>query len=573
MKNYLSLLSGKTKVRCVGIVILAIIGSFLASTWPVYLGKIYTAITDGQISNLSQGVGAIAVFGIIVLLSEIISISRRVMIDCTISSQEADLKSSSIEKLLKMPVAFYSGSLSGERTAQMNQGVAGLSALIKIICNDVATTIFIAVCTIFQVVINAPSLMGILMATYLGISLILSLAQIHSQNGIREKIIRLKNSLDGQICQSIANLELIRSMSAEKFEKNRLRPSIDSISGTEQKHHLYMGAYDCAKQFSKILFHVIILIASVVMIHKNQMTPGSVITVCLLFQQLLKPIDDVYHFMDEIASSLVKAKVLTEVSTIAEDPIFSIVSQENEKGQQTDRGTDIVFRDVTVTNPEKDQILAVYERIRIPGQGVVALKGASGCGKTTMMRCLNRFYPYVKGGIEVFGRDLFAYSQEELTECLYYTPQKPFFFAGSIRENLTYGIKRTISSDELVNALQKACLFKVLCGKVSIKIDSKSDDVAVLAYQIGEGGKGLSGGECQRLSIARAFLRTPKLFIFDESTANLDADTAQKVLKNVEAHAKKIGAGVVYISHDRDVVNRCKSSVMLENLVKQQAAA
>jgi ABC-type lipoprotein export system ATPase subunit len=63
------------------------------------------------------------------------------------------------------------------------------------------------------------------------------------------------------------------------------------------------------------------------------------------------------------------------------------------------------------------------------------------------------------------------------------------------------------------------------------------------------------------------------LFIFDESTANLDADTAQKVLKNVEDHAKKIGAGVVYISHDRDVVNRCKSSVTLENLVKQQAAA
>jgi len=573
MNKYLSLLSDKTKARCVGIVILAIVSSFLASTWPVYLGKIYTAITDGQITNLSQGGGAIAVFGIVVLLSEIISISRRVMIDCIISSQEADLKSSSIEKLLKMPVAFYSGSLSGERTAQMNQGVAGLSALIKIICNDVATTIFIAICTIVQVVINAPSLMVVLMVTYLVISLILSLAQIHSQNGIREKIIRLKNSLDGQIGQSIANLELIRSMSAEKFEKDRLRPSIDSISGTEQKHHLYMGAYDCAKQFSKILFHVIILIASVVMIHKNQMTPGSVITVCLLFQQLLKPIDDIYHFMDEIASSLVKAKVLTEVSTIAEDPIFSIVSQENEDGQQTDRGTDIVFRDVTVTNPEKDKVLAVYEQIRIPGQGVVALKGASGCGKTTMMRCLNRFYPYVKGEVELWGRDLFTYSQEELTKCLYYTPQKPFFFAGSIRENLTYGLNRSISSDELVNALQKACLFKTLCSKVSGKVDSKSEDEAILAYQIGEGGKGLSGGECQRLSLARAFLRTPKLFIFDESTANLDADTAQKVLKNVEDHAKKIGAGVVYISHDRDVVNRCKSSVTLENLVKQQAAA
>ncbi len=568
MNKYLALLSPKTKMRCFGIVLLAIISSVLASIWPVCLGKIYTAITEGKISTLSQGGAVIAVFGIVVFLSESIAIVRRVLMDCIIASHEADLRATSIEKLLKMPVSFYSGSLSGERTAQMNQGVAGLSELIKIICNDVATTVFIAICTIVQVVINAPSLMGILIVAYLLVSLILSLAQIHSQNGIREKIIRLKNSLDGQICQSISNLELIRSMSAEKFEKNRLRPSIDSISGTEQKHHIYMGAYDCAKQLSKTVFQVIILIASVVMIHKGQMTPSAVITVCILFQQLLKPIDEVYRFMDEIASSMVKAKVLTEVSTMAEDSIYSIVS----KNTGND-GTDIVFRDVSITNPEKDKVLAVYERIRIPGKGVVALRGASGCGKTTLIRCLNRFYPYTRGGIEVFGRDLLAYSQEELTECLYYTPQKSFFFAGSIRENLTYGINRIIPSDELVDALHMACLFKVLYEKVSKAEDSKMDVDAVLSYQIGEGGKGLSGGECQRLSIARAFLRTPKLFIFDESTANLDADTAQKVLQNIESYAEKIGAGVVYISHDKGVFTRCKSSIMLENLVKHQSAA
>ena len=98
-------------------------------------------------------------------------------------------------------------------------------------------------------------------------------------------------------------------------------------------------------------------------------------------------------------------------------------------------------------------------------------------------------------------------------------------------------------------------------------------DVGLGYIKLGQSSSTLSGGENQRLSIARAFLRTPRLFIFDESTANLDATTAQKVLRNIESHAEKIGAGVVYISHDRDVFARCNSTVMLKNPIERQSVA
>lgn len=85
-----------------------------------------------------------------------------------------------------MPVGYYSDSVSGTKTAELNQGVAGLSQLIKIFCNDIIATLFIAVCTLGQVVLNAPEAFVFIMISYLATSMLLSILQIRSQNGIRE---------------------------------------------------------------------------------------------------------------------------------------------------------------------------------------------------------------------------------------------------------------------------------------------------------------------------------------------------------------------------------------------------
>lgn len=130
------------------------------------------------------------------------------------------------------------------------------------------------------------------------------------------------------------NLELIRSMNAEEYEKKRLVPSILNISNTEKRHHKYMGSFDCVKQFCKISFQIILLIASVVLVSSGKMSGASVITVCLLFQQLVKPIDEVYRFMDETASSVIKAKALLEVTSNPSDEVFNIDSS-GEKALET----------------------------------------------------------------------------------------------------------------------------------------------------------------------------------------------------------------------------------------------
>lgn len=562
MKKYLTIMSRKTKVKCAGVIFLAFISSILASVWPVRLGELYTNISNGTIGSIAQGALAVITFGIIYLAAECITIIRRVVLDCIIATHEAEVRDFSIEKLLKMPVSYYSGCLSGEKTAQLNQGVAGFSQLIKIMCNDVFATVLTAVCTFVQVFLNAPGIMAGIMLLYLMLTVTISVFQIRSQNGIRESIVGQKNALDGQICQSISNLELIRGMNAEGYEKKRLRPGILNISYTEKKHHRYMGVFDCIKQLCKILFQMALLTASILLISDDKMSAGSVITVCLLFQQLVRPIDEVYRFMDETASSVIKAKALLEVAASESDEIFNILPAE-----EAVCGNEIRVEDVVVMNPEKDKFLAWYENIVIPGGRKIALQGANGCGKTSLVRCLNRYYPHTRGNVILFGRNQSSYAQKELTDMLYYTPQCSFFIAGTVRENLMYGIEREVRDEELIAALRSVHLTgsghkdTVICKEPREALD----------FMIGEKAEELSGGMKQRLSLARAFLRKPKLYVFDEITANLDKEATDYVLSNIEEHAQKIGAGIVYISHDQKVVDRCDKVIELKNRLREDS--
>lgn len=559
MKKYLALLSRRSRLKCAGVIALAMVDALLASVWPVRLSELYTIISTGEVSTLTKGLTLIAQFGMVYLSAECISIVRRVFLDCIIVAHEAEIRTRSIEKLLRMPVAYCAGRLSAERTSQMNQGVAGLSQLIKIMCNDVFATALTAICTLVQVLLNTHWIMGFVMMIYLIFTVTISVFQIRSQNGIREKIVTQKTALDGHISESISNLELIRAMNAEAYERKRLRPSIMQASQTEKAHHCYMGKYDFLKRVCKISFQMAILIIAVIMTLSGRMATGAVITSCLLFQQLAKPIEEVYRFMDETASSVVKAKALFEVMTSPQDKVFDAVGCDDDPSDETIKLEDVIIASPS-EKPEEAKLLARYDRLIIPTDSIVALQGATGCGKTTLIRAILRFYSCVHGRICMFGKQLDLYTQREIANLICYVPQSTFFFAGSIKDNLTYGLDTEMSDELLLDALAKACLLDEL-------VHTKTTPTDALYIPVSEGGKNFSGGQRQRLALARAFLRTPRLYLLDESTANLDAVTTNRVLTNIEKHAEEHHAGIVYISHDKLVLNRCHRIIPVVNLL------
>jgi len=149
-----------------------------------------------------------------------------------------------------------------------------------------------------------------------------------------------------------------------------------------------------------------------------------------------------------------------------------------------------------------------------PGQSV-ALLGATGAGKSTLVNLLPRFYDYTGGRILLDGLELKAYSRAYLRQQIGMVEQEPFLFSRSVRENIAYGVERTISQAEIEAAARAAAIHDVIVTKLPRGYDTI----------IGEKGTTLSGGQKQRVAIARTLLRDPRILILDDSTSAVDTET------------------------------------------------
>ena len=563
MREMMRFFNRNQKIRCAAAILLSAVSAFLTAAWPVVLGDIYDGISAGRIDSVTAGLHAFAVFGLLLLTAECISIFRRVWVDLLVVSSERSLRDLSIRKILRQPVSCYDRDNSGTFTAKINQGVAGASQLIRVFCNNIVPSVLVGIFLMGQAVVQAPVLIAGLMLSYGIIEILISVLQIRSQNGIREGLVRSKNELDGDICQAICNIELIRVMNAEEYEGKKMEPRTEKICRTESRHHMCMGGFDSAKQIVKVIYMVGLLAVCVFMASRGMIATGMVITVMLLFQQMITPLESIHAFLDETASAAVKIKALTELRSQQDDEVFEIENT----GKQI-RKASLTFKDVSVFSPDRSKKICSGVSLTFRPGHVSALQGKTGCGKSSFFKGLMRYYP-TDGTIRLGEVDLAEISPSQLAEHVVYLTQDSIFFAGTLRENLLYGLDRPPEDEELAHALRQACIFgelteKTKRGTASLpESDTASAVSAVLDLPVAEEGSNFSGGQKQRVALARAFLRRPDWFILDESTANLDKKTAASVLDNLERYAASLSAGIIHISHDPAVMARCEEILML----------
>jgi len=157
-----------------------------------------------------------------------------------------------------------------------------------------------------------------------------------------------------------------------------------------------------------------------------------------------------------------------------------------------------------------------------PGQ-IVALLGSTGSGKTTLVSLLPRFYDYTDGAILIDGVTLKDYSREYLRRQIGIVEQEPFLFSRSIRENISYGVGRQVSDEEVVAAAQAAAVHDVI-----LSFPEGYDTI------VGERGVTLSGGQKQRVAIARTLLKNPRILLLDDATSSVDTETEADIREALE---------------------------------------
>ena len=181
---------------------------------------------------------------------------------------------------------------------------------------------------------------------------------------------------------------------------------------------------------------------------------------------------------------------------------------------------DIEFKDVTFRYPDGDENILEHFNLKVPQGTNVAIVGETGAGKSTLVNLVCRFYEPTEGQVLIDGRDARERSQLWLHSNIGYVLQTPHLFSGTVRENLQWGNPQA-SDDELLAACRAAC------------VDEFLDRIGGLDGELGQGGAGVSGGQKQRLCIARTLLKHPRVLIFDDSTSAVDMATDAKIREHI----------------------------------------
>ena len=552
----IKLMSKKTIYGCLGVMIAALLGSYLSSLWPVRLSSIYSAISDGEISDIGSGLFAIVSFAVAFISAEVISTYRRITVEKITASFEKEVRDMSFNKMLRLPAKFYSDETSGEYTAKINQAIGGVSHILKAVCNNIIPVVFISLFTIWQILCRAPKSIAIVLFSFIILETIASYYQIKVQNGAREKIIHKRAALDGTICQAIQNIEMIRVTAANKYENNRLHPITEDIKNMECRHHKINGVFDGIKQLLKVIYVVLLLFISLHYVAIGRMEGAMVISVILLFWQLMGPVDQVHAFIDEIASNAIKIKDLLHLMDMPEDEIFQF---DNAK-MEIETG-DITVSNLNVYAPGTDKKIVNNCSFVAKKGDVTALVGPTGAGKSSVIKAIMRYFGS-EGDICIAGNSVRECSQEHLCKSIYNMVQQPVFIAGNVRDNLIYGLEEIPSDEQLLTALKNALIYDELL--------EKTDDV--LSIEISENACNFSGGQRQRIALARAFLRKPQWFFLDECTANIDNSTTEMIVENLVDYAREINAGILLVSHQDVVIARCNKSINVVSIEKKKAA-
>jgi ATP-binding cassette subfamily B protein len=223
-------------------------------------------------------------------------------------------------------------------------------------------------------------------------------------------------------------------------------------------------------------------------------------------------------------------RLIVDMSTglVSFERVGEIIS---EKREPLDEGTcqpngnlrgEVVFENVSFAYDGDENVLKEISFAVQPGQAI-ALLGSTGSGKTTVVNLLPRFYDHTDGRITLDGVDLQAYPRHYLREQIGIVEQEPFLFSRSIRENITYGVSREVSQEEIEAAARAAAIHDVIL--------SFPKDYSTL---IGEKGVTLSGGQKQRVAIARTLLKDPRILILDDSTSSVDTETEGQIRRALE---------------------------------------
>lgn len=456
----------------------------------------------------------------------------------------ADLYSDGIRHSLSLPFSMFEDQRSGETLGKIQKARADAEKLISTSVNVLFTTI---VGVIFVVIYALKVHWAIAPAYLLTAPLLGVLSSVLSKRikTVQKVIVAETTTLAGATTESLRNIELVKSLGLTDQEVSRLNNTTEKILKLELKKVRYLRSLSFIQGTAVNLLRTGILFLMLYLIFAQQITVGQFFSLLIYSFFIFGPLQELGNVINVFRE--------TEASMANMETIFN-TPPDPKPAYPAEVGTLQTMTFDRVGFQHRSASIAALSNISFETSrgDTVAFVGPSGAGKSTLVKLLLGLYKPRSGEIQYNGTSSTDIDLDQLRMRIGLVAQDAQLFSGTIAENLRF-VRPDATDEECLRVLHDAAADSLL-----LRADKGLDTV------IGEGGVKVSGGERQRLAIARALLRKPDLLVFDEATSALDSITEEEVSKTIRDIAIRREAITILIAHRLSTVMHADQIYVLE---------
>lgn len=529
--------------------VLAAINQVFSMLDPFILGKMIdkfgnnykTLSSDEFFSGVTMGLLALIS---VAMVSRIAKNFQDYFMNVIIQKTGADIYSDGIRHSLELPYEVFEDQRSGETLGKLQKVRTDMEKLLSALVN----ILFTSIVGIIWVVIYSVQVYWIIAPIYFSaIPIIGIISSVLSRNikKMQKLIVAETTALAGATTESLRNIELVKSLGLAQQEVNHLNSTTAKILKLELKKVRYVRSLGFIQGTCVNLLRVTILGVMMYLIFTQKITVGQFTTLFIYSFFIFGPLQELGNIINIYREAEVS---LANFSAIMNTPKESIPDHPAQIGTVTE----FEFDKVSFKHQSSRQHAVKEISFQVGLGETIAFVGPSGAGKTTLVKLLVGLYQPASGKIlynKVNGKDI---NLNALREQIGFVTQDTQLFSGTIKENLLF-VNPSASDEDIMDALQKAS-----CQTLLERADKGLDTV------IGEGGVKVSGGEKQRLSIARALLRKPRLMVFDEATSALDSLTEEEITDTIKEISESQQHITIMIAHRLSTIMHADRIYVLE---------
>lgn len=456
----------------------------------------------------------------------------------------ANMYADGLKHSLQLPYQVFEDQRSGE--------TLGILQKVRIDCEKFITSfisiIFISLVGMVFVIVYSLSVSYKVTLVYLAsIPVIAFISWFLSRKIkiIQRSIVAETTALAGSTTESLRNIELVKSLGLANQEIERLNKTTYKILGLELRKVKYVRSMSFVQGTTVNLVRSVMIVVLLILIFDNTISPGQYFSFLFYSFFLFGPLQELGNVIltwREAEVSLGRFK----------DILSTPIDKKPDNPKPLHKIEQLTFQDISFKHLTGKNNALNHINFSVHKGETVAFVGPSGSGKTTLVKLLVGLYQPVEGNVLYNNISSKEINLDQLREKIGFVTQDTQLFSGTIRENLQF-VKPTATDEECLKVLRQAA-----CNTLLARADKGLDSV------IGEGGVKVSGGEKQRLSIARALLRNPDILVFDEATSSLDSITEEEITATIKDVSKLSEQITILIAHRLSTIRHADKIYVLE---------